>query len=154
MIDRRLFIRSGVALASALAIWPRQGGAEVRASAASLDSAQPSLALVDRHLAGSADFAAAARSRGLRTLEFTRDVAGLWMRELEPRLRLGPVAFAGYTSAATLFCLDLLARDYGARTVRRADGGAAVSFVISSSAGRRAPLAPAAIRAQWGHSDA
>jgi len=104
---------------------------------------------VDRHLDGSAQFAADAGARGVRTFEFTRDVAEVWMRELEPRLRAGPVAIAGYTSAATLFCLDILARDFGACTVQRVDAGAAVYFLISQSPGRRAALAPAAVRAQW-----
>ena len=76
------------------------------------------------------------------------------MRELEPRLRAGPLTIVGHTSAATLFCLDFLARDYGARTVRRAEHGAAVSFVISRRPGRRAALAPAAVRAQWSDSHA
>ena len=70
------------------------------------------------------------------------------MREFEPRLRAGPLTIVGHTSAATLFCLDFLARDYGARTVQRAEHGAAVSFVISQRPGRRAALAPAAVRAQ------
>jgi hypothetical protein len=71
------------------------------------------------------------------------------MRDIEPRLRAGPVAIAGYTSAATWFCIDLLARDFGARTVQWSDETEAVSFVISQAPGRRAALAPAAVRAQW-----
>ena len=61
----------------------------------------------------------------------------------------GPIAIAGYTSAATWFCLDLLSRDFGARTVQRTAEAEAVSFVISQTPGRRAALAPAAVRAQW-----
>jgi hypothetical protein len=64
-------------------------------------------------------------------------------------LRAGPLTIVGHTSAATLFCLDFLARDYGARTVRRPEHDAAVGFVISQRPGRRAALAPAAVRAQW-----
>ena len=71
------------------------------------------------------------------------------MRELEPRLRSGPVAIAGYTSGAAWFCIDLLARDFGALTVQRSEGADAISFVISQTPGRRAALAPAAVRAQW-----
>jgi hypothetical protein len=85
----------------------------------------------------------------LPLFEFHGDVATLWMSELAPQLRAGTLAAAGHTSAATLFCLDLLARDFGARTVWRAEVGTAVSFVISQSPGRRAALAPAAVRAQW-----
>ena len=115
---------------------------------------RPRVALVDRSLAGSDAVAADARAQGLRVVEFSGDVAGVWMRELEPRLRAGPLTIVGHTSAATLFCLDFLARDYGARTVRRAEHGAAVSFVISQRPGRRAALTPAAVRAQWSDSHA
>ena len=71
------------------------------------------------------------------------------MHELEPRLRTDPTTIAGYTSAATWFCLDLLARDFGARTVQHTVENDAVYFVISQTPGRRAALAPAAVRAQW-----
>ena len=137
MIDRRRFMQSSVALGVAVATWFASGS---RTSAVG----RPAIAVVDRQLAGSAAFLAERRSRGLATLEFTGDVAGLWMRELEPRLRLGPVVIEGYTSAATEFCLDFLARDYGARTVHRAETGAAVTWLLSSSPARRAALVPIA----------
>jgi hypothetical protein len=144
MIDRRCFIQSSVALGAALATWAASGSS--RRSAAPIGSA--SIVLVDRHLAGSAEFAADARSRDLDTLEFEGDVGGLWMREIEPRLRAGLVTIVGYTSAATWFCLDLLSRDFGASTVQRTAETDAVRFVISQTPGRRAALAPAAVRAQ------
>jgi hypothetical protein len=146
-LNRRRFAQSAVLLAG-LAISP------ARAALVGAASRAPTLALVDRNLPGSSAFAAAARARGLTTLEFAGDVAALWMRELEPRLRLGPIAIAGHTSAATLFCLDLLARDFGARTVERHAAGAAVSFVISQHEGARAALAPAAVLAPWRDSHA
>ena len=151
MVDRRSFITSTVAFATAVAVGNEtegRYGASTPADAAPAPT-EPAIALVDRSLGGSAAFAVAARARGLGILEFTGDVAAVWMRELEPRLRSGPIAIAGYTSAATWFCLDLLARDFGARTVQRSDKTEAVSFVISQSPGRRAALAPAAVRAQW-----
>jgi hypothetical protein len=151
MVDRRFFITSTIAFATAVAV-----GNEMEARSGAVTPADNPLAptgsavaLVDRSLGGSAAFAAAARARGLTTLEFTADVARVWMRELEPRLRLGPIAIAGYTSAATWFCLDLLARDFGSCTVQRSHEADAVSFVLSQSPGRRAALAPAAVRAQW-----
>ena len=146
MVDRRSFITSTIAFATAVA-----AGHEGRSRASTpadtvLESA---VALVDRSLGGSAAFAAAARALGLGILEFTVDVARVWMRELEPQLRSGPVTIAGYTSPATWFCLDLLSRDFGASTVQRTVENDAVSFVISQTPGRRAALAPAAVRAQW-----
>jgi hypothetical protein len=146
MVDRRSFMTSAAAFATAVAVGRASEG---RPEASAPAPAEPAIALVDRSLDGSAAFAAAARARGVATVEFTRDVATVWMRELEPRLRLGPAAIAGYTSAATWFCIDFLARDFGACTVQRTEEAEAVSFVISQSPGRRAALAPAAVRAQW-----
>ena len=151
MVDRRSFITSTIAFATAVALGDET---KARLRAVTPTDALPAptesaVALVDRALVGSAAFAAAARARGLGTLEFTADVARVWMSELEPRLRSGPVTIAGHTSAATWFCLDLLARDFGASTVQRTVENDAVSFVISQTPGRRAALAPAAVRAQW-----
>ena len=151
MVDRRAFLTGSVAFAATLANWPARGAASALTSTV---LGTPSVAIVDRRLAGGDALAADARAQGLRVVEFSGDVAGVWMRELEPRLRAGPLTIVGHTSAATLFCLDFLARDYGARTVRRVELGTAVSFVISQRPGRRAALAPAAVRAQWSASHA
>ena len=152
MVDRRAFLAGSVFAAATVATWPARGAASAPKTAAAAGS--PSVALVDRSLAGGDTVAADARALGLGVVEFSGDVAGAWMRELEPRLRAGPLTIVGHTSAATLFCLDFLARDYGARTVQRAEHGAAVSFVISQRPGRRAALAPVAVRAQWSDSHA
>ena len=100
------------------------------------------LVIVDRALPEASAFAAEAIAAGHDTRLFDRDVAALWMNEIEPRLRLGPVAIAGFTSAATLFCIDLLARDYGAHVVRRSPAADAVDWVIVTHADRRAALRP------------
>ena len=151
MVDRRAFLTGTGAFAAMLAMWP----ARVVASGATWTAAGvPSVVLVDGRLDASDALAADARAQGLRVVEFSGDVAGVWMRELEPSLRAGALTIVGHTSAATLFCLDFLARDYGARTVQRAEHGGVVSFVISQRPGRRAALAPAAVRAQWSASHA
>ena len=152
MVDRRAFLAGSVFAAATVATWSARGAAIAPKAATAAGS--PSIALVDRSLAGGDRVAADARARGLGVVEFSCDVAGVWMHELEPRLRAGPLTIVGHTSAATLFCLDFLARDYGARTVQRAEHGAAVSFVISQRPGRRAALAPAAVRGQWSESHA
>jgi hypothetical protein len=139
MTNRRAFIVRGASLAT-LAALPLP---IALASPRGLELDGVSLVLVDRSLPTGASFAVAAAADGHTVLGFGRDVAGLWMSALEPRLRAGPVAIAGHTSASTLFCLDLLARDYGARTVRSVDVDGSVTWVISSRPGRRAPLAPA-----------
>jgi hypothetical protein len=137
LIDRRAFVRRGAAFAVAGATWqwPVATGAAPRFEV-------PGVAVVDRGLKGWEPFAAAARARGIRVVGFSGDAASAWMREIEPRLRAGGVIIEAYTSAATQFCLDFLARDYGARTVHRAETDAAVAWVLSSSPLRRGALAP------------
>lgn len=137
-MDRRVFLQGSLGVAAALI------GA-VRASAASLPGrppVAPDAVIVDRGLSGRRELTADARARGLVPLEFASDAAALWMRELEPRLRSGPTTIDGYTSAATLFCLELLARDYGARVVRRSETKDGVVWSLSSSPMQRAALAP------------
>ena len=147
-MNRRTFAQSAALLATSLLAWPARGArVDATDGAPRVDAA--AIALVDRDVAGGAAFASAARARGAAVLEFSGDAAHVWMSELEPLLRAGPVAVACHTSAATAFCLELLARDFGARTLELARAGAAVTFVISQSPGRRAVLAPAAVRAQW-----
>src|SRR5262249_20034776 len=47
------------------------------------------------------------------------DLGGLWMNEIEPQWKYRPAAIAGLTSGPHLFCLELLARDYGMGLVYR-----------------------------------
>jgi hypothetical protein len=148
MLDRRMFFQGVGAVIAALAGGPL-GAASRRAARPS--AAVSDVALVDRNLDGSVSFAAAAHARGTALLEFSSDAGGVWMRELEPRLRAGSVAIEGFTSVATLFCLELLARDYGARVVRRSDTPAGVIWTVSSSPIRRAPLAPLPSRRSAAH---
>lgn len=143
MTNRRAFILRGASLAMLAALPLRIASASAVTRHPEFDGA--SLVLLDRSLPTAAAFAAAAAAAGHAVLGFGRDVAALWMSAIEPRLRAGPVAIAGHTSAATLFCLDLLARDYGARTVQSVDVDGSVTWLISSQPGRRAPLAPAAV---------
>src|SRR5215203_3529481 len=66
MVDRRFFMTSTVAFATAVAM-ARVGAVRAEASAAGATAAptKPTVALVDRSLGGSAAFAAAARARGV-----------------------------------------------------------------------------------------
>jgi hypothetical protein len=148
MIDRRVFVHGAV---GAAAVWAGALPLAGARPAVHPSAAPPDVALVDRELDGSGSFATEARARGIALHEYSSDVAGVWMRELEPRLRAGSAAVEGYTSAATLFCLELLARDYGARVVRRRDTAAGVIWTLSSSPIRRAPLAPLPSRRSAAH---
>jgi hypothetical protein len=146
-VNRRIFLQDAVLGAAGLSTW-RRAHAVPGVALEVLDGA--AVALVDRSLDGAARFAADAR--GVRTLEFARDAAAFGCARSSHAA--GPVAIAARTSAATAFCIELLARDYGARIVQRVEQSEAVAFLISQSPGRRAALAPAAVRAQWSHSHA
>jgi len=143
MVSRRAFVEGGLGLAAGLAVWPaRPARAHANVAAHSTETATPAplrVAVVDRGVAGSAAFAAAARAQGLTVFEFTSDVAQVWMRELEPRLRVRRIEILGYSSPATSFCLELLARDYGAGAVQPLG---ASTWLIATNPTRRAPLAP------------
>ena len=65
-------------------------------------------------------FGAEAARRGLRTRGVGLDLGGLWLHEIGPRWQRGPAALAGLTRGAPLFCLELLAQDYGMSVVYRA----------------------------------
>jgi hypothetical protein len=159
MASRRDFIAGGVALA-AITIAPlRAAPVHARASARpSTDLVgRPLLVVFDRRLVGSEVFAADAAASGYAPLGFDSDVAALWMTEIEPRLRVGPVAFAGFTSTATLFCLELLARDFGARALRRIEQPSRAMprltpLLSAVSPAVATPLGPIALDASGGQS--
>jgi len=143
MDSRRAVIEGGLGLATGLVVWAaratRAHANDAAHSTETVTPAPPRVAVVDRGVAGSAAFAAAARAQGLPVFEFTSDVAQVWMRELEPRLRMRRVEILGHTSSATSFCLELLARDYGAAAARPLG---ASTWLIATNPTRRAPLAP------------
>ncbi len=140
MVNRRDFVAGSATLAALTAVpFARSRAAGTRAERL-LSAAQ--LVIVDRALPEASAFAAEAIAAGRDTRLFNRDVAALWMNEIEPRLRSGPVAIAGLTGAATLFCLDLLARDYGAHVVQRSPTSDAVGWLIATHPDRKATLAP------------
>ena len=141
MVNRRNFVAGSAALAALTAVPFARSRAAGRRAERVPGAAQ--LVVVDRALPDASAFAAEAIAAGHDTRLFDRDVGALWMNEIEPRLRSGPVAIAGLTGAATLFCLDLLARDYGAHVVQRNPAASdAVGWLIATHAERKAALAP------------
>ena len=138
MVNRRDFVAGSAALA-AVGTLPF---ARSLAAGAQAVPAGAQLVIVDGVLPDAPAFAAQSVAAGYDTRLFDRDVGALWMNEIEPRLRAGPVAIAGLTGAATLFCLDVLARDYGAHIVERNAVSDGVSWTIATHPERRAPLAP------------
>jgi hypothetical protein len=53
---------------------------------------------------------------------FGGDPGSLWMQRVEPALREQPAVIAGYTSRATLFCLQYLSQAYGLELAAGAEG--------------------------------
>ena len=123
MLSRRQFIQRGVA-ASALAACPRAASA-----LAVLDASRSDLpgephpffkVLFDRTTAEGTAFGAEAARRGAAVCAVGADLGGVWLHDIEPRWKRGAAAIAGLTSGPHLFCLELLARDYGLAVVYRA----------------------------------
>jgi hypothetical protein len=118
MASRRDFVAGGIALAAVTAAPLKT------ALARTAWHPQPSpdadlIVVVDRAFSSAGAFAADAAGRGLRVHAYEDDAAALWMNELEPRLRGGPLAIAALTGPAGAFCLETLACSYRARVLAR-----------------------------------
>ena len=72
-------------------------------------------AVFDERFGESCAFAAGAAERRIPTAAIRGDITNLFFEHLDRRWKQGPVPLAGYTTPASLFCLDLLARDRGMR---------------------------------------
>lgn len=111
MPDRRQFLQAAAALSAAPAI-------PVSASAG---EAPVPLALVvydDRYEASRA-FGRAALALGARVRRISGDVTPLWSEELYPLWRERPVAIAGLTDRAAMFCFEQIGWDARMRLAHR-----------------------------------
>jgi hypothetical protein len=72
-------------------------------------------AVYDERFDGPCAFAAGAAERHIPMAPIRGDITSLFFDDLDLRWKRGPVLLAGYTTPASLFCLDLLARDRGMR---------------------------------------
>lgn len=104
-MQRRTFI-GGLAIAPAMSGLPF-------ANLLAADMPRATLAIVDRDLADAIFMAEWFIHESVERHSFAGDPGRLWMETLEPELRRSPMTIAGVTSAATLFCLQFLTRDYG-----------------------------------------
>jgi hypothetical protein len=109
--SRREFLQRGLA-ASVLAACPRSARL-VLAGGGSEEPHRLFKIVFDQTFAEGAAFGAEAVSRGAAVRAIGSDAGGVWMNEIEPRWQRGPAAVAGLGSLASLFCLELLGRDYG-----------------------------------------
>jgi hypothetical protein len=119
MPSRREFIQSGLA-ASALAAGPLTA----RLAFAAGTSGEPYRlfkVVFDQTLAEGAAFGAEAVRRGAPARAIGNNAGSVWMNEIEPRWKRGPAVVAGLTGRSCLFCLELLARDYGMGVLYRAE---------------------------------
>lgn len=77
--------------------------------------------LFDSRFASSRAFGAAAVRGGRTAVALQGDVTAVWLRDLKPHWAGGGGAIAGMTTAASLFCLEQMAKDQWLRAVVRID---------------------------------
>lgn len=124
--SRRMFLKSGLGACAASAVL---GPASGDAAAAAYYKV-----VFDERFEGPRAFAAGAARRGMATVAIRGDVTRLFFDDLDLRWKQGPVCLAGYTTPASLFCLELLARDRGMRLVHSESSGPLVFWNIAPSA--------------------
>jgi hypothetical protein len=108
MSNRREFLQGGIAL-SLLPLLPRKW----------LSAAVPPKALdmviFDQRFPKARDLALQARDAGLDCVAIEGDITHLYFHDLALRWTRGPTTIAGLSTKASLFCLEMLARDRGMR---------------------------------------
>lgn len=72
-------------------------------------------AVFDERFEDARVFAIEAVAREIRAVAIRGDITSVYFDDLDPRWKQGPVWLTGVTTPASLFCLDLLARDRGMR---------------------------------------
>jgi hypothetical protein len=105
--NRRTFLKCGIGASAASAMIHRTSleGAAVRYYKV----------VFDERFDAPRAFAAEVAARGIPTGAISGDITNLFFDDLDLRWKQGPVSLAGFTTPASLFCLDLLARDRGMR---------------------------------------
>lgn len=105
--SRRIFLKYGLGACSA--------GALIRPVPAQKPVMPYYKAVFDERFEDARAFATQATARATPTVAIRGDVTNLFFNDLDLRWKLGPVWLIGFTTAASLFCLHLLARDRGMR---------------------------------------
>jgi hypothetical protein len=114
MPNRREFLQGGIAL-SLLPLLPRKGF-----SAAAPPRAFD-MVVFDQRFPKARDFALQAQDAGLDCVAIEGDITNLYFHDLALRWNRGPTTIAGLSTKASLFCLEMLARDRGMRLCHMAD---------------------------------
>jgi hypothetical protein len=113
MPNRREFLQGGIAL-SLLPLLPQKG----------LSATAPrafDMVIFDQRFPQTRDFAQQARGAGLNCVAIEGDITHLYFHDLALRWNRGPTAIAGLSTKASVFCLEMLARDRGMRLAYFAD---------------------------------
>ena len=108
MASRRTFLKVGMGACAA-------GAMSLPTSARGIAAPPYYKVVFDERFDEARAFAAVAAERGIPTAAIRGDITSLFFNDLDLRWKQGPVLLAGYTTPASLFCLDLLARDRGMR---------------------------------------
>jgi hypothetical protein len=107
VVSRRTFLKFGLGACTA--------GAMILPASSQARVVSYYKAVFDERFGYPCAFAAGAAERGIPTVAIRGDITNLFFDDLDLRWKQGPVPLAGYTTPASLFCLDLLARDRGMR---------------------------------------
>jgi hypothetical protein len=113
MPNRREFLQGGIAV-SLLPLLSRKGFST--AAQNSFDKV-----IFDQRFPKARDFALQAEEAGLDCAAIEGDITHLYFYDLSLRWNRGPTTIAGLSTKASLFCLEMLARDRGMRLAYMAD---------------------------------
>jgi hypothetical protein len=113
MPNRREFLQGGIAV-SLLPLLPRK-----RFSAAAPKTFD--MVIFDQRFPKARNFAQQAREAGLDCVSIQGDITDLYFHDLSLRWNRAPTTIAGLSTKASLFCLEMLARDRGMRLAYLAD---------------------------------
>ncbi len=113
MPNRREFLQDGIAL-SLLPLLPRKG----------FSAPAPKVfdkVIFDLRFPKARHFSQQAQEAGLDCVAIKGDITHLYFHDLSLRWNRGPTTIAGLSTKASLFCLEMLARDRGMRLAYMAD---------------------------------
>ncbi len=115
MPNRREFLQTGIAV-SLLPLLPRKGFSAAAPRASDFDKV-----IFDHQFLKARDFAQQVREAGQDCVAIEGDITHLYFHDLSLRWNRGPTTIAGLSTKASLFCLEMLARDRGMRLAYCAD---------------------------------
>src|SRR5262249_31587202 len=116
---RRQFLQSAAAAIVPPALIPRAVRVSNTSSLASSERPSFYKVIVDERFAASIAFGRRFSDLGTPVHVISGDVTGLWFHDLYFAWQRGRAPIAGMTTAESLFCLEILARDAGLRVTRR-----------------------------------